>query len=592
MGLAPVSRTRTLTQAGLAVLVAFALLTFLAYQADPALQPEHGAAGDFGLAALNAIPAALLAVLMLALTRRPLLAVWCGVLLVKLLYYIDELKLTTLKKPLLPQDFELLGQFGATWELLSQYVPMDAASIRAFALLIGVTLAAALLPLRIRMRPPDRIALAVCAIVAGASLIRGTAPWPTLYSDERTGFRIWSPIETSDRAGLFGTLLRYQWSALTPVAEPDRAAAATLAARYHDLSGDAEDLTATNRDLPDIIVLQSESFFDTSRLKGIERDQVAPVLHRLETRSTHGDLWVPTFGGGTIRTEFEMLTGIGLRYFPQSLYPYYDLAAHPLPTLASLLQARGYRTIAVHPNNASFWNRLHTFTAMGFERFDSEHAFGDAPRDGYFISDDALVDHILACLDENTTPAFIFAISMENHGPYDESPGVDAGSLAAQPAPTGLPSNAGTPLRNYLYHAANADRTLGRLAEALQKRGRRTLLVFYGDHLPGLPETYERLGFDNGLAETLQPVPYLLLDTASPVEHVVDTSSFFLPAQVLAAAGIHDRYFEVLDAVRQETHFEPEYTPAEDTPLGALMRMRQRSQWPSQTDLPGEAGNR
>lgn len=64
-------------------------------------------------------------------------------------------------------------------------------------------------------------------------------------------------------------------------------------------------------------------------------------------------------------------------------------------------------------------------------------------------------------------------------------------------------------------------------------------------------------------------------------ETVDNTASFFLPATLLAAAGIHERYFEVLDAVRAETRFGPEYTPAEDPALSALMQMRQRGAWPS-----------
>ncbi len=332
-------------------------------------------------------------------------------------------------------------------------------------------------------------------------------------------------------------------------------------------------------------MLQSESFFDASRLKGLEPDQVAPMLRQLNARSTHGDLWVPTYGGGTIRTEFEVLTGIALRYFPQIQYPYFSLVGTGLASLASILSAHGYRTLAVHPNDATFWNRAATFKVLGFSGFDDEGSFAGAPREGHFISDAALVEHILKRLDEGSAPTLIFAISMENHGPYDESPGIDEQRRDAMPVPAGMPEVAAARLRDYLYHLDNADRALGRLAHALAQRKRRSLLLFYGDHLPALPKVCQSAGFDDGAAETNQPVPWLLFDTANPHETVENTASFFLPATLLAAAGIRDRYFAVIGAVRTETRFGAEYTPAEDAYLGALMQMRQRGEWPSAADV-------
>ncbi len=558
-----------------------AILLTLVYQLDPAFLPGHGAAGDIGLAALNALPIALFVVLLLALTRRPLLACWSGAIVIALFYAVNALKMRSLETPLLPDDFELIGLLGAGHDLLGRYVPTNPRHVLLYALAALLTITLFAIPWRLAMRARVRVLLAGGMLVIGASLIAGVGPWPSVYSRERLGFRSWSPVDTADRAGLLASLLRYHWRFSGPLPKPDRAAAAELLARHADDSGAAAPAPA---DLPDIIVLQSESFFDASRLKGLEPDQVTPMLRQLDTRSTHGDLWVPTYGGGTIRTEFEVLTGIGMRYFPQSQYPYFNLVTRTLPNLASILAAHGYRTLAVHPNDATFWNRTATFKSLGFAAFDDETSFGNAPREGYFISDDALVGHILQRLDEGGAPAFIFAISMENHGPYDESPGIDERRRDAAPVPAGMPAVAAARLRDYLYHLDNADRALGRLADALSHRKRRSLLLFYGDHLPALSKVYQSVAFDDGAAETLQPVPWLLFDTANPRETVQDTASFFLPATLLATAGIHEPYFEAIDAVRAKTRFGAQYTPADDAGLGALMQMRQRGEWPSAVD--------
>ena len=379
--------------------LAGALLIALVYRADPAFLPNHGAAGDIGLAGLNALPVALLVVFLLALTRRPLLAGWTGVIVIALLYAVNELKLRSLETPLLPDDFALIGLLGSGGHLLGHYVPTNTSHIEYYLLAAVLTIVMFATPWRLAMRARMRVFLGGMALVTGGSLIAGIAPWPDLYSRDRLGFQSWAPVETADHAGLVAALLRYHWRFSGPLPQPDRAAAAELVARHARDPATAPAPVAAPDELPDIIVLQSESFFDASRLKGLEPDQVVPMLHQLDARSKHGDLWVPTYGGGTIRTEFEVLTGVGLRYFPQSQYPYFNVVVPGLASLASVLSAHGYRTLAVHPNDATFWNRAATFKALGFTTFDDETAFGDAPREGYYVSDDALVTHILQRLD-------------------------------------------------------------------------------------------------------------------------------------------------------------------------------------------------
>lgn len=583
----PIRRVPVLAAGAVGAVLAGAALVAFVYWLDPTFSAKQDAEADIGLAVLNALPLALVALLLFALTCRPLLACWCAALLALLLQTISALKLQAVATPLLPGDFQLIGLFNEGDGLLGHYVPTDPTSVKAYLLVTAVTIAAIALPLRARLRPRTRALLGAGALVVGVSLFAGSSPWQALYSTERLRFETWSPTHSIEHGGLIAALLRYRWELSTPLPEPDRAAAAALLAHY---GGARPSAAVVGEELPDIVVLQSESFFDPARLKGIEPEQVTPMLRRLARQALHGDLWVPTYGGGTIRTEFEMLTGVGLRYFPQIQYPYYGLATRTLPTLASVLEAYGYRTLAVHPNDADFWNRAATFKTMGFQAFDDDRQFSAAPREGYFISDDALVDHILARLDEDDEQAFVFAISMENHGPYDASPGIDKHRRDQQPVPPGMSPAAATELSDYLYHADNADRSLGRLADALMRRGRRCLLLFYGDHLPSLNGVYENPGFDDEQLNTAQPVPYLLFDTAAKQERIENTSSFFLPARLLAMAGIRDAYFETLDAVRAETQFGPGYAPASDSGLGALMRMRQLGEWPpAQTAEPAQA---
>lgn len=544
------------------------------------LDPALAEAASPALLALNALPTLLLAWLLLALTRRPALSLGLSLLLLYLLYAASELKSKLLDTPVLPADFVLIGHLGDGGSLLLRYVPPSAIAALVAALAFALALAAIEQPWR-RLHGWRRALTLVAVSALCASLLAGVRPWSSVYAAEGAGFRRWSPNESALHSGLPSTLVRYSWHTDFVLPQPDRA----LAERF--VQAHADRPVAAAQEPPDIVVLQSESFFDPARLRGLEPAQVAPQLHRLQKLARHGDLWVPTYGGGTIRTEFEVLTGIGMRYYPEVQYPYFRLTAAPLPSLASVLAARGYRTIAVHPHERAFWNRASAFRNLGFAEFDDEEAFGDAARVGWYIGDEALVDHVLARLDGASTPTFVFAISMENHGPYVGYPGADAAAIAREPVPAGLAGDAARELRGYLHHLANADRSLGRLVDALQRRARRTLLLFYGDHLPALPDVYDSAGFDDGAGGPQQPVPWLLFDSAHPegTAGPESTAAFYLPALLLAQAGIDDRYFGVLEDARRDDAPAAAWVPADDDALRALMQMRQLGE-----ALPGESG--
>ena len=538
---------------------------------DPAFALGGLATIDAAQLALNLVPVLLVALLLLAATNRPLAATWLVVLALWVLYFVDYLKLRELGTPLMPGDALLLSNLGEHGGLLlTRYLPVDARHGAEAAAAIAI-----LVLLIWRERPAigwrARLAIASLAAALGVSVVAGVAPWPALYSVE-TDFRAWAPSEHARHFGLFAHLLRYTWETNGALPVPDYDAAERLLARHRDAAPD----DAALAERPDIVVLQSESFFDAARLRGLESADVLPHYRALADIARHGDLWVPTYGGGTIRTEFEVLTGIAMRYFPSTQYPYFRLTATPVRSIASVLGAAGYRTIAIHPHDRAFWNRASAFENLGFAAFDAGEQFDDAPRQGFYASDAALVDHILKRLDDAAGPTFVFAISMENHGPYDHYPNVDAARRDAEPAPATLSADAKRTLQGYLYHAENADRELGRLADALRARPRRTLLLFYGDHLPGLPDVYRETGFDDAAAPGEEPVPWLLLDTADTArnDHIA-TASFYLPALLLKMAGVRDPYFVLLDAMRREDRVGRNWVPRDDDGLGALMQLRQ-----------------
>jgi len=561
----------------IALLLACSLLIVVAIRyLDPGLAataPSHG--GLPGLVLLNAVPALCLYALLLALLRRALLACWLVLLALAGLFAANAEKLAMLETPVLPADFRLFADPGPAVELLIRYIHVDGLH---WLLLVGALALTLLLCLQRRLallagwRAPLLGALAATAL---ATLVAGTWPWNRLYDAHAAGFQPWTLNESSLRTGLVNSLLFYNWQVGTgDVPSGDRSTALAFLHRHGDALRAAMAGDGDAADLPDIVVVQSESLFDPAIVNGVPGGSFLRHLDALRAVATSGDMQVPTFVGGTIRTEFEVLTGAPLASLGGLQYPWLELARSDYPNLARLLGERGYTRTAIHPNAAAFWNRARTYPALGFEHFIDSSEFDQNRIVGLFLSDEAMTDRILDELVDEGPPQFLFAISMENHGPFDWRPNLDPERLAALPMPDRLDAGGRLWFGNYLYLLDDADRELGRLADALRKRDRRTLLLFYGDHLPGLAPVYFQLGFKDGRDAREQPVPWLLMDTADPHPARLDTSSWMLAGLLLQAAGIHDDgWFSLLATLARDPDFRADDAGNRDG-IEALARLQ------------------
>ncbi|MEO7149903.1 MAG: LTA synthase family protein, partial [Rhodanobacteraceae bacterium] len=509
-----------------------------------------------------------LALVLLALTRRAALSFLAAFGIEALVYRVNALKEINLASPLVPADFRMLGQLqhgGA--HLLGGYVHVSVGLILVAVMAVIVLIASwRYEPPTLPRQPLPRAGLALSAFVVLLSLFAGWSAWRVVYDQAALGFEPWSAQHTAQRAGLIGMLALYRLDYADQSVRIDAHAARALltdtapAVRERMIAG-------IGGEQPDIVILQSESFFDPGRMRGYAPYQFIPHFARLAATGESGPLHVPTFGGGTIRTEFEVLTGLPLRYFPQAQFPYLQIDAKRIPGLARVLAAHGYSTLAIHDNDAGFWNRASALKRLGFQRFIAIDGFPkNPPLDGQYVSDRALTDEILARLRDDGPPQLLFAISMEAHGPYDGDPGnIDVPERDAIPVPAGVTGNARTMLQNYLYHLRHADAQLGRLADALAQRRRPTLLLFYGDHLPALGQAFEVNGFEDGGDQLAQTGSWLLIDPAHPGKTESRAlAAWALPGELLQRAGIRDdAYFALTDVLAPQLS---DLTRAPDAP--------------------------
>jgi len=262
-------------------------------------------------------------------------------------------------------------------------------------------------------------------------------------------------------------------------------------------------LPAPAQTLPDLLVIQSESFFDPRRIYPQIRPEVLTHYDALRADALqHGQLLVDAWGANTIRTEFAFLSGLA----PEALgvhrfHPYRTLARQDVATLASYVRSLGYRSICVHPYHGSFYDRDKVLPMLGFDNFIDLRAFRGAKRAGPYVSDLALAEHVQAILEHNSNqPLYIHVITMENHGPlhWERVTEHDAQAVLSGPIPQGCDD-----LVAYVRHLRNADAMFGRLRQCLSNRARPGVLCLFGDHVPIMPKIYRQLGAPDGATDYL-----------------------------------------------------------------------------------------
>ncbi len=359
-----------------AALVGCALLVLLLIAR---LDPSIGLSGatlpaSFDMLLLNVLPALAAFGLLLALTRRLLLSSWLLLLALGGLYAANSAKLATLQTPLLPSDLLLFATPGPALHLFAQYLHVD--MLHWLLLLLGIAITALLMrERRLTMLHGWRAPLlGLVALVASTSLVIGAPPWRHVYQSAELGFQPWSLSDSAAHTGLLGSLLLYHWNiggGAVPAADRE-AAVALLQAHAPQLRASLA-VAGAAADFPDIVVVQSESLFDPARMQGVLTGRYLRNFHHTAQTAMAGDLKVPTFAGGTIRTEFEVLTGAPLKSLGGVQYPWLELDPIEYPGLTRVLDGHGYSSVAIHPNSSAFWNRAATYPALGFDRFiDSE----------------------------------------------------------------------------------------------------------------------------------------------------------------------------------------------------------------------------
>ena len=416
--------------------------------------------------------------------------------------------------PLTVQDFLLLGQLGDITQLNASSLHFSPLSLGCILFLVLWLVAVCLLLYPVRLE--RKVSLwAGAGCVAAVALVYGVAANVILFAPR--GVSIDQKLsqatvnrETGVLLGLWRGALNQVYMALhegdTSPEELERAAqqAAELASQEAD---------ATVETQPNVILILSESFFDVTRLPGVTFDgDPLETFHSLQQEGVSGTFYTRSLGYGTCNIELEILTGMntGLLW-GEDLYNMDPQVFSRLPSVPSVLRDSGYSTRMVHMYDDSIYKRTPMFEAMGFEETyfqddfaaidpqAGDEAYLEGQREGSFYSD-AYLSQLLMDLYEDGKgegPQFLYGISMENHAPYDKEK-YDAQELTVA-FQSDLKGQAQEMLQAVVQGTHDASEALGQLADYFRDQEEPTVIVFFGDHRPGVGLTdggtvYSKLG--------------------------------------------------------------------------------------------------
>lgn len=258
----------------------------------------------------------------------------------------------------------------------------------------------------------------------------------------------------------------------------------------NSLKNNEVDSPNDNNIKPNIIAIMSEAFWDPSKMKGLQFSKnPTPNINQLKSTSIYGYLESPTFGGGTANTEFELLTGNSAHFFNPGYMIYPNEIKAPIMALPSILKNQGYFCKAIHPFKNWYWNRREVYNYMGFDEYLSEEYLINPNYKGFFISDKYVTDLIIKEIEKSDDPLFVFAVTMQNHGPFDDN------RYDKYPKDIEISGKASSQslqiMQTYTQGVYDADKALGKLVDYCSNISKPTLVLFFGDHLPVLGKNYK-----------------------------------------------------------------------------------------------------
>ncbi len=298
-----------------------------------------------------------------------------------------------------------------------------------------------------------------------------------------------------------------------------------------------EETTLKEGEMPNIVVVLLESFYDVDEVNFIQTSQdPIPYFHSLEKEYSAGHLTVPVVGAGTCNSEFEVLTGMSCQFFGPGEYPQKTILKETdCESYAGDLRKLGYSSHVVHNNGGNFYSRANAFSMMGFDTFQSKEMLDitEYTPMGSWPTDDILIDATTDAMAATEGPDYIYTITVEAHGNYPSEKLIQDPEI--QVTCEGKDEALSNQWEYYINMLHNVDEFMQLYCQALDATGEPTLVIFFGDHLPTMGLTEDEIATGD-----LYQSKYVTWNNFGMSKEDQDLTTYNLVAEYLDRLGIHE----------------------------------------------------
>lgn len=209
---------------------------------------------------------------------------------------------------------------------------------------------------------------------------------------------------------------------------------------------------------------------------------------RIKQEGVYGEALTNVFGGGTVNSEWEVLTGFSSLFLLQEQIPYQNCVKRNCFSVVRLLEEQGYKSFAIHPYLESNYNRNQAYQKMGIDYFLSEKDFSDnTERIRGYISDREVYKRALEEGEKvGDLPWLGVIVTMQNHGGYGWNENELQDLVKNYPIELNMEQytpNQKKAIQDLTSGIYATDVALGELVDKLRLYQEPTLLIFFGDHM-------------------------------------------------------------------------------------------------------------
>ena len=269
------------------------------------------------------------------------------------------------------------------------------------------------------------------------------------------------------------------------------------------------DLENEGQRKPDVILILNETFSELGYYCDLLPEE-DPVNQLYETeRIIHGYSTVSLVGGGTNNSEYELLTSNSMAGITISA-PFLVFDMNNANSVVSHLEKFGYHTVGMHCGEKRNYGRNTAYPAVGFDdiylgkdSFQEYNVYGNRP----WLDKDNYIDLIQAYEGCGEEPRFMYLLTYQNHGGYEQNPPEEDLISIKEDFGTYIDD-----VNEYLSSMKLSVEAFRELTEYFSNVDRDTIILMVGDHMPSFISQLEPKHGIEGLQCDIsqKTVPYIV----------------------------------------------------------------------------------